>query len=213
MTSALPNLEKHAFPRLTKYIMSAPNLTSLALDLGKTMPEASNEYGKGVGQLLGEVTGLKKLSLRSMACPVKVLRAVLTNNATTLWSLELGLISLIEGGWRGGWVPLIRFLHSALKLRHVCLDERLGEDTGEGWAIHPIGDGTAPHSSAVHHGRNYLRSRIAQYILTGGDCPIPDDYEYEDWTVDRRGDHTWHSWECDSMWDFFVPMSSHLCSH
>ena len=182
---------------LADFIGSASNLKTLELDLGGFTNWTSKVRLKGALETCAKGTGLKRLKLQRMVCREGTLRAILSNNADTLRSLELGSIVLLSDTVkvpeRGpSWVSIVRFLRQTLKLNHLSLNGPLGNGMYENWSTHSIEQCTFWNNRQLYHGNESLHCRVERYILTGGECPLPGEDFCSDWTIDKEGDHSWY---------------------
>lgn len=98
-----------------------------------------------------------------------------------------------------------KFLHSALQLTDFAFSGNLGNDLGEGWQIKGKndaafsdvlgsqvlgGNGLLKRSRKEHV---FLRTRVEQFVLHGGDCPLPELDDPKDPCLNAI---------CDLSWDF-----------
>ena len=186
---------------LAEFIGSARNLTTLDLDLAGASEEASRSGLKVILEGCLNVAGLKRLVLQSMACREATLKTIISHQAETLRSLELGWIHLLSDSdidERPGssWVSIIKFLQSTLKLSHVALEGRLGNGTNKKWGTCSPEQCTNQADPRVCDDEDTLRNRIQRYILHGGDCSIPsEDFWEREGTKGNKGDHSWHIYD------------------
>lgn len=118
------------------------------------------------------------------------------NNAKTLRSLEPGWIYLLhthDDGPSECWTSIIKYLQSKSDLTHVLLNGHLDDSHFERWTSHSLDDCPLEEGAETYHGQGSLRSRIERFILHGGDCPLLNDLQSMERTVDGEyGDHSWH---------------------
>ena len=135
---------------------------------------------------------LKSLDLCRFRCRWGDLEAFLAEG-TSLESLTLSYCRLETGSM----IDLLHFVPS-MKLQKLSVEGTwyCDEDCGE-WHSHTTDDFDTCFAATTYEGpyvQNGLRSRIEEFMLRGGDCPIPcwtlAGKEEDIWEV--RGDTTWH---------------------
>ena len=130
---------------------------------------------------------LRDLKLTGLICGVAALKDFLSTHASTLKQLELIDIRLVGGYLKSikgapetsynfaSWVNVIEFLAESLQLRHVRLDGRLVAPR-ELWITHDeqyFRTQFSDDPSYVHErSTDNLRSKIEEYILHAGKCPL-----------------------------------------
>ena len=126
---------------------------------------------------------LRTMSLCRFQCTWYDLRALLAEGKN-LESLVLSHCRLETGSF----VDLLHFL-SGMKLSEARVEGvwYCDEDAGE-WHSHTSADFNTCYAKTTYEGpfaRNGLRSRIEEFLLSGGECPLPR------WTPDGREEDIW----------------------
>lgn len=152
---------------------------------------------------------LKTLQLQAIRTSESALRAFLIAHTLTLGSLELRDMFLHEvGSSRGPWVSIILFLESALNLEKVRLGGILSNGSNEGWYVHDPDEiefwGTrGTHPNLPPPKGSCLKHRIEQFIVKGGEVPVPIPVG----TVDLQLQfEKWSQLHGDESCDFFYPL-------
>lgn len=152
---------------------------------------------------------LKRLKLEAICGRQFELIDLLSRNAATLRSLELGYITFHHGLGKndtrtGSWTVMIRFLQQHLSLAEVSLYGNLGNGLGYGenecWGVYT--ERWWRHSNDSNRDAELppleetLKYRIERYIVEGGVCPLdnPNDGTLDDRRSFWEGiqDYSWH---------------------
>ncbi|KAF7504786.1 hypothetical protein GJ744_001719 [Endocarpon pusillum] len=134
--------------------------------------------------------GLKQLSLSNFIATWPDLKYLL-EDATSLKSLTLR-----EGTLRkGSMIDLLMTLRG-LKLDEICIDGRWVTDEAMGeWHSHGEDDFSGCTMYGGPSDVKGLRSEIESYIISGGECPLPEIWVHDAgesvWCM-KKGDASWH---------------------
>ena len=136
---------------------------------------------------------LKSLDLCRFRCSWNDLQAFLAEGKN-LESLTLSYCRLETGSM----IDLLHFVPS-MKLRQLSIEGiwYSDEDSGE-WHSHTTYDFNTCFAATTYEGpyvRNGLRSKIEEFMLKGGDCPLPR------WTVHGREEDIWEV-QGDTSWHY-----------
>lgn len=158
---------------------------------------------------------LRRLKLQGLQTSESYLRSFLTRHSSTLRSLKLANMELIEGieadssmfGSSGSWASIIRFLATDLRLLRMKFKGNFTNTTPQGWCVrlryenwrccelHVGGDDPWRRSDAPS-GESCLKYRIEKFIVEGGECPL-DQLEEDGCAL----------YPYDTSWSFSSPMS------
>lgn len=129
---------------------------------------------------------LRQIEFTRLLATENGLIAFLEHHSATLRSLSLRQVDLVRPPLQRRkpcWLRVIKDIQAKLSLQQVTFDKALisGRVQWTGW-----------YPSTELRFPGCLMERVEQFILCGGDCPIPDDYNrFDREGRERIGDRSW----------------------
>lgn len=189
---------------VSQMIAGAPYLRTLNISfeyLSHNAPEANINLSQLI-ELRCYWPNLKRLALQAIYCTNEALRAFLTSHASTLRTLKLAYIDLVQNpatpnDYTGSWVSKMLFLEQTLSLEEVQLNGNYSNSRDEAWPIHDPSDANYWWCMGTPKGKippvgSCLKHRIEQFLVEGGNFPLPVPKARMPWQyLSFPGDDSW----------------------